>query len=131
MSRTTLQNTLAELFTLLAATDGTPVASLATAGCSKVYPHEPGASGVVKPCSVTIAPTRIEPTDWTITLRVYVQDLHPEKAQDLLVDVPVAVSNLLLSGVGYGPDRWEMGWDPDIGCWAAISEVMVGREDGF
>lgn len=131
MSRTTLQNTLAELYGLLADTNGNPVSSLASAGCKKVYPHEPGATGVAKPCSVTMHPSRIEPREWVITLRVYVADLTPAEAQDLLVDVPVTVGTLLKAGQSYGPDRWELGWDPDIGCWAAVGEVMVGREDNF
>lgn len=130
MSRTTLQNTLTEMFGLLASDAvGTPVASLSTAGCVKVYPHEPGAGGVVKPCSVTISPAAIRPTDWMVAVRVYVDDQYPDRAQDLVVDVPVAVSALLVPG--YGPDEWDMGWQPELGCWLASSLVTVGREDGF
>lgn len=132
MSRTSLQNTLAELFALLADGDGNPVASLAALDVSKVYPHEPGASGWLHPCSVTLFPSAIEPTDWTITTRVYVDgSLTPAVAQDFLIDVPVAVGDLLAAGQGYGPDRWALGWADELGCYIAASEVMVGREDGF
>jgi hypothetical protein len=132
LARTTLQATLAELFALLSTgTDGTPETALVDAGCTKVYPHEPGATGVVKPCSVTISPAGIEPLDWRIAVRVYVDDQHPERAQDLLIEVPVAVDSLLKPGLGYGPSRWDMGWVEEIGCWAATCELMVGREDGF
>lgn len=131
MARTTLQNALSELHGLLASDTSTytPQSSLSTLGVVRVYPHEPGASGVSKPCSVTISPSGMEPTEWRITIRVYVDDQDPARAQDLLIDVPVAIDQLLPSG--YGPSRWEMGWDPDIKCWAAVEELMVGREDYF
>jgi hypothetical protein len=132
VSRTTLQNTLTEMYGLLASdANGTPVTALANAGATKVYPHEPGAAGVVKPCGVTISPSAIEPLEWGVALRVYVADLTPDKAQDLLIDVPVAIDALLAAGQGYGPSNWEMGWEQDIGCWAAVSTLRVGREDGF
>ena len=132
MSRTTFQNTLTELFALLADTDGNPVASLATAGAVKVYPHEPGSSGVAQPCSVTIDFGGIEPTDWVISVRVYVAGkVLGAASQDLRVDVPVAVSALLRDGAGYGPDRWQPQWLPELESWVISSEVLVGREDGF
>lgn len=132
MARTTFQNALAELFALLADTNGNPVASLVTAGCVKVYPHEPGAAGVAQPCAVTISPSGIEPTDWVIIIRVYVAGkVVAEAAQDLLIDTTVAVGDLLLDGVGYGPDRWAFNWVPELESWVGSSEVMVGREDGY
>ena len=130
MARTTFQNTLTELLALLADTDGNPVSSLSTAGVKKVYPHEPGATGVVKPCSVTIDPAGMDPTEWRIMLRVYVSgDLPPEASQDRLIDVPVAIDALLTAG--YGPSRWEFAWDDEIQARVALCELMVGREDGF
>lgn len=129
MSRTTFQNTLTELFALLADTNGVPVATLASAGVVKVYPHEPGATGVVKPCSVTLSPSMIDTLDWQITIRVYVADTTPAAAQDLCIDVPVTIDGLLTAG--FGPSRWEIGWQPEIGCWLATSVLAVGREDGF
>lgn len=132
MARTTLQNTLSELYGLLASdANGTPRTSLSTAGCSKVYDKEPGAGGWVKPCSITMAPVGLEPTEWTIALRVYVDDQYGERAQDLMVDVTVAADILLAGGQGYGPSRWDMGWSPELNCWVSMSTVMVGREDGF
>jgi hypothetical protein len=130
MSRTTLQNALAELYGLLADSDGNPVATLSALGVAKCYPHEPGAGGWVKPCSITLFPSGIEPTEWTISVRVYVAgDVPPAEAQDFLIDVPVAVMDLLTAG--YGPDRWQMGWNIDLDCYLAMSEIVVGREDGF
>lgn len=132
MSRTTFQNALAELFALLADTNGVPVASLSTAGAVKVYPHEPGAAGWQNPCSVTLSPGGIDPTDWVVTVRVYVAGtVLPATAQDLLIDVTVCVGDLLFDGVGYGPDRWAFQWVTELDCWVASSEVMIGREDGF
>lgn len=130
MSRNTFSDTLTEMFALLADTSGRPVSSLATLRVSKVFDYEPGASGWVKPCSVTLFPSAIEPTDWTITARVYVDGAIPPKdAQQFLIDVPVAVGDLLADGQGYGPDRWEMGWSPDLDCYLATSTVLVGRQD--
>lgn len=132
MARTTFQNTLTELFALLADSNGVPVASLASAGVVKVFPHEPGATGWLHPCSVTISPTAIEPTEWVVTVRVYVAGkVLPAAAQDLLLDSTVVVGDLLFCGVGYGPDRWAFGWVDGLDCWVASSEVTVGREDGF
>lgn len=132
MSRTTLQNTLTELYGLLASdANGTPRTSLATAGCAKVYDREPGAGGWVKPASITMFPSGLEPTEWTVDLRVYVDNQYGERAQDLLVDVTVAADVLLAAGAGYGPSRWDMGWSPDLDCWVSTCTLQVGREDGF
>lgn len=131
MSRTTFQNALAEIYGLLASDSaGTPRASLSSAGCVRVLPYDGAAGGAARPCSVTVSPLGIEPTDWTIAVRVYVSDQDPARAQDLLVDNTVAVDTLLAGGQGYGPSRWQFGWDETIG-WFAASEVQVGREDGF
>lgn len=127
-----MQATMAEVFGLLAAdANGTPEDALVTAGCSKVYDVEPGAPGWVKPCSVTIAPAGIDPTDWLVAVRVYVDDQYPGRSQDLLIDVTVAVDAILGDGEGYGPSRWDMGWQPELGCWIASTTLLVGREDGF
>lgn len=131
MSRTTFQNALAEMYDLLASdAGGTPRTSLANAGCVRVLAYDGGAGGVAKPCGVTLSPAGMEPTDWTIAVRVYVSDQDPARAQDLLIDNTVAVDLLLAAGAGYGPSRWVFAWDETIG-WFASSEVMVGREDGF
>ena len=132
MSRTTLQNTLTELYGILSSDAvGTPVASLATAGCVKVYPHEPGAGGVVRPCSVTIDVASIDSLDWGIAVRVYVSDQDPARAQDLKINVPVAVDALMTAG--YGPSRWSFDVaDLSTGIiHLATCELAVGREDGF
>lgn len=133
MSRTTFQDALAELHGLLANTStNVPVAALATVGVAVVYPYEPGAAGWIKPCSVTLSPAGIDPTDWLVDVRVYVDGgQNPARAQDLLIDVSVEVGKLLLAGAAYGPDRWQFGWQPDLDCWIATSTVSIGREDGF
>lgn len=133
MSRTTFQNAISELHGLLAnTTTNVPVASLDAAGVQVVYPYEPGAAGWIKPCSVTLSPSGIDPTDWRIDVRVYVDGGQSmSAAQDLLIDVTVAVGDLLKAGAGYGPDRWQMGWTPELECFVALSTVEVGREDGF
>jgi len=130
LARTSFQSTLAELFALLADSNGVPVSSLS--GVAKVFPHEPGATGWVHPCSVTLSPAAIEPYEWVVTVRVYVAGkVLPAVAQDLLIDTTVAVGDLLKAGAGYGPDRWAFGWVTELDCWVASSEVTVGREDGF
>ena len=132
MTRTTFQNAMAELFDVLTIDDnGTPESSLGDAGCRKVYDHEPGAGGWVKPCAITLSPAGIEPLEWLIALRVYVDDQYGPRAQDLLVEVAVAAGALLRDAVGYGPDRFDFGWATDLGCWVGTSTLAVGREDGF
>lgn len=132
MSRTTFQNALAELHALLADSSNVPVSGLSSAGAKVVYPFEPGAAGWIKPCSVTLSPSGIEPTDWLVDVRVYVDaGQDPAAAQDLLVDVSVKVGDLLRAGAAFGPDQWQMGYQPDLDCWVSVSTVRVGREDGF
>lgn len=132
MSRASFQGALAEVFALLASdANGTPEAPLVTAGVAKVYDAEPGAAGWVKPCSVTVAPSGITPTDWTVEVRVYVDDQYAARAQDLLVDATVAVDALLKTGEAFGPSQWDMGWQPPLECWLARCTLQVGREDGF
>lgn len=132
MSRTTYQTAIAEMVALLADTSGVPVTALSTAGAVKVFDHEPGAEGWLHPCSVTLSPAGMEPTDWLVAVRVYVDGkVVAATAQDLLVDVSVKVDQLLRDGVAFGPSRWAFGWEPNLGCWVAQSDVMIGREDGF
>lgn len=133
MSRATLSAALDELFGLLSA-DGTsaPVSALTSAGVVRVLDHEPGAAGVPKPCAVTMEPVGIDPTEWVVRVRVYVAgELAPKTAQDRTVDAVVAVDSVLKAGDGYGPSSWQMGWNEELGCHIAFSDVMVGREDGF
>jgi len=131
VSRTTFQNALSEIYGLLASDSaGTPRASLSSAGCVRVLPYDGGAGGTAKPCSITVSPLGMEPFDWTIAVRVYVADQDQNRAQDLLVDVTVAADALLMAGEGYGPSRWQFGWEENIG-WYSATEVNVGREDGF
>ena len=132
MSRTTLANALDEMFGLLSASGQTPVASLVSAGVRVVLDHEPGAAGVPKPCSVTMEPAGIDPTEWIIRVRVYVAgELPPKTAQDQLMAAVVALDAVLKAGEGYGPSSWQMGWNEELGCSLAFSDVQVGREDGF
>jgi len=120
------------MFALLANSSGVPVTALSNTKVAKVFPYEPGSAGWLHPCSVTLSPTAIEPTEWVVTVRVYVAGkVVPETAQDMLIDTTVAVSTLLFNGVGYGPDRWAFGWVDGLDCWVASSEVTIGREDGF
>jgi hypothetical protein len=131
VSRTTFQNALAEMHALLGnVTTFAPVASLATAGAKVVFPFEPGAAGWVKPCSVTMSPAGMDATDWQVLVRVYVDaGQAPAVAQDLLIDVTVAVGARLASGSGYGPDEWRFDYIDALDCWVASSTVLIGRED--
>ena len=130
MSRTTFANALDELFGLLSAAGTAPKQDLLDAGVRFVLDHEPGAAGVPKPCSVTMEPAGIDPTDWMVRVRVYVAgELPPKTAQDLLVNAAVATAAVLKTGVGYGPLSWQMGWNDEIAAYVAVSDVAIGRED--
>lgn len=132
MSRATLADTLDEMFGLVSAGGQTPVQSLLDAGVRFVLDHEPGAAGVPKPCAVTMEPAGIDPLEWVVRVRVYVAgELPPKAAQDQMVAAVVAVDAVLKAGEGYGPSSWQMGWNEELGCYLAFSDVQVGREDGF
>lgn len=133
MSRTTFQSAIAELHALLGDDETfAPVTALANAGCVRALPYEPGATGWAKPCTVTVSPEGIDPTDWRISVRVYVDaGQAPATAQNLLIDVTVAVGNALRDGAAYGPDEWQFTYSPDLDAWVGLSTVRVGREDGF
>lgn len=132
MSRVTFAAALDEMFGLMSTGGQTPVQSLLDAGIVRVFDHEPGASGVPKPCAVTMEPAGIDPTVWVVRVRVYVAGEKPPKdAQDLMVSAVVALDAALKAGEGYGPSSWQMGWNEELGCYLAFSDVSIGREDNF
>lgn len=132
MSRTTVAGAATELYDLLTTdANGTPETVLSTAGVTKVYPRDPGAGGVVKPCSVTLQYAGWTPTDWRFAVRVYINDANDLTAQDRMISVTTALDSLLRDGAAFGPSQGEVGWEDEIKSWVAVSEVMVGREDGF
>ena len=135
MSRTTLSGALTEIHTLLADDPtqdvATPVASLVTAGVSKVLNHEPGATGVPAPCAVTVEPVGIDPEFWPVRVRVYVSDGPGKLPQSRMVAAMVAIDDAFKAADAFGPSRWQSGWNEEIGCHVAFCDLMVGREDGF
>jgi hypothetical protein len=117
---------IADLYRQSAA--GVPKSSLITAGCAHVYDHEPGAAGVVKPCSITVSPAGMNTDFWLVRVRVYVTgDIPAEKGQDTLVAVMVAAD--ALADEYAGPSVWESAWIEEIGMWVAGNDLMIGRED--
>jgi hypothetical protein len=132
LSRTTIAGAATELYNSLTVDDdGNPEASLVTAGVAKVYPFEPGASGVAKPASITLTFAGWDPTNWRWTVRVYVGDQNPLVAQDMMVAIVSAADALLRDGVAFGPSEGDVQWLDEVQTWMASSEVLVGREDGF
>jgi hypothetical protein len=132
MPNTTLTGATTALFDLLSNDDdGNPVQSLGDAGVVKVYPMEPGATGVAFPCSVTIQFAGWTPTDWVFNVRIYVADLHPLIAQDLIEAAYTAVDAALKAGAFVGPSAGDVQWVEEIKTWVAGGPVMIGREDGF
>lgn len=132
MSRATFADAIDEMYGLLSANPPAPVQSLADAGVVRALDYEPGANGWLKPCTVTLWPSRITPEFWMVGVRVYVApELSPRAARDLLLSATVAVDAALKAGEGYGPSDWTLGWQDTLDCYLASSEVMVGREDGF
>ena len=106
MAVDTFANSILHVAALLANTNGVPNATMTAAGCAHVYDHEPGASGVMKPCSVTVSPSGMDPEFWLIRQRVYVTgDLPADRGQDTLIAVMVAVDGLM--DAYCGPSNWE------------------------
>jgi len=128
MTVDTFANSIAHVAALLANTSGVPNVSMVAAGCAHVYDHEPGASGVLKPCSVTVSPAGMTPEFWLIRTRVYVTgDLDPKKGQALLIDVMNAVDDLM--DAYCGPSNWESAYIDEIEMFVAGNDLMIGRED--
>lgn len=134
MSRTTIAGAATELYDALSTdANGTPEASLASAGVVKIYPKEPGASGVVGPAAVTIQFTGWDPTNWLFAVRYYVSDSDNLVAQNRIIAIVAAADALLRDGVAFGPSQGtvEIIELPSGIVWVANTEVTVGREDGF
>jgi hypothetical protein len=132
LSRTTIAGAATELYNSLTVDDdGNPEQSLVDAGIVKVYPFEPGASGVAKPASITVMFSGWTPTEWRFQIRIYVTDTAPLVAQDIIQDTVTAVEALLKTGQAFGPDVGEIAWVDEIQAWVAMTESLVGREDGF
>jgi hypothetical protein len=131
VSRSTFQGAIDELEALLVTSGTTPATALATAGVTAVYDHEPGATGVPSGCTVTLSPGGFDPTMWIIRLRIYITDRNAAADQALLVASSAAVDAAVRAGEGFLPERWEMGWQPDLGVWLAAVDVSVGRQDYF
>lgn len=131
MSRSTLAGALAELNALLVTTGTTPAASLSSAGVTLVLGREPGAEGVPSGCTVTLDVSGMDPAEWALRIRIYVTDNPTGSVQALRISSMTAVDALVRSGQGFHLARWETGWAPELGCWLAAADVMVGREDYF
>lgn len=123
MARTTLANAKAELFGLLQS-GGTPT----VAGVTKVFDHEPASGQALKPVSITLFTAGATPTEWLITVRVYVSaDVDVRKAQADLDLLMAAIEARLTSG--YGPSQWDIEYADDLKMLVATWLLEVGRED--
>lgn len=121
MARTSLAASRAELYALLT-TGGLP------AGVTVAYDHEPAPGHVQKPGAVTIFTAGMTPTDYLITLRIYMPtDTDAEKAQEDLDAAVMAVDARMTSG--FGPSNWTVEWMEELSALIASNTFEVGRED--
>ena len=89
-----------------------------------VYDYEPPI--VTAGTSVTVSTAGFGPTEWRLSVRVYVSDTVPQTAQDRLDEVAPAV-DAALAVVPRGD--WDTGYDEDRGVFFAVATVEYPRED--
>lgn len=91
-----------------------------------VYGYEPPT--VPGGTTVTVATGGITPTEWVLTLRVYVSDSQPGDAQNTLDDTVTAI-DIGLSDVAPRPETWDFSYDEERRMFVATASVPIGRED--
>ena len=119
MARTTLSETIAELYALV---DDVDVES--------TYDFEPANREMWLPSALTIYVAAWTPDSWVILLRLYVEMVEgSEEAQTKLYALAVEVENRL--SAAYGPSSWTFEYDRELGLQVGTLTLEVGREDYF
>jgi hypothetical protein len=99
-----------------------------------IFDHEPHTLN--KTPAVTVTAAGFTPTDWQLTVRIYVKgDRGPQIAQIELDDLAGQVDRHIRDGGGngtvFGPSQCTFGWVEDIQCHVAELQIVRGREDYF
>lgn len=89
-----------------------------------VYNHEPAM--VTAGVSVTVSSAGFSPTEWLLSVRVYVTARTPESDQDLLDQHASAVDAVLDPAPR---EQWDFGFDEDRNAFVAEATVSYPRED--
>jgi hypothetical protein len=76
--------------------------------------------------TVTVSSAGVEPTEWVLAVRVYVNGIQPAEAQDTLDQVVVQVD----AGLTHVPrSEWGFEWDDARTAFVATTTVQYPRED--
>jgi hypothetical protein len=104
----------------------------ALTGCA-ISDYEP--STLNKLPAVTVTAAGFTPTEWQLTVRIYVKgDRGPRRSQMELDDLAAQVDRHIRdagSETVFGPSQCTFGWVEDIQCHVAEMAVTRGREDYF
>jgi hypothetical protein len=76
--------------------------------------------------TVTVASTGMESVEWVLTIRVYVNGIQTEEAQDLLDDTVSSVDSGMVS---VPRTSWTFGWDALRNAYVATTTAMFPRDD--
>jgi hypothetical protein len=121
MTRNSLANAKAELYGLVSGAN-------LPAGVAAAYQYEPIGGHMQKPVAVTLFTSGMTPTEYLLTLRIYVTtDVDAKTAQDTMDTLIEMIDNQMTSG--FGPSDWEVVLDQEIAALVATNRLRVGRED--
>lgn len=114
-------------------TNGTPAASLAALGVTKVWQYEPRLGDLVKPLAVTIMPAGVKPTDYMFTVRIYASLEESPQAGVTNLVATIDALDQLFKPVQYGASEYETGFLETDGGTLIVAKTTgaLGREDGF
>jgi len=109
--------------------EGTPHADIAP-WVASVYRNEPRPGELPKPAGITLFTDGIDPTEYRIRVRIYVDPSQSVgEMQDHMDCAIEAVADLLDSDPQFGRASWEHGYDASIDALIAQAVYEVGRED--
>lgn len=124
---------ISELFSLLADSNGAPVAALSSAGVVQVFDHEPKAGDGQGNCYVTVTAGGMLPDFWRFTIRVYSRWQESAKvAHDVAVAAMVAIDTLIATGSSsvFGAAEWSPAEpSPEIEAFVVTGTIIAGRAD--
>ena len=131
MAATSLSAARDDLYGLLVAntTTGAPEGSLTAV--TKVYKYEPLPGDILKPISVTILTSGMDPEYFVFELRIYASDGSNNQTQANLDTAIQQVDARLRASAEFGPSAWTVEWIDELGAWIARTEQRAGRQDYF
>jgi hypothetical protein len=131
MAATSLSEARTDLYTLLVSdlATGAPHADLTAV--TKVYKYEPLPGDILKPISITILTSGMDPEFYEFEIRIYASDGANTQTQANLDSAIQQVDTRLRGSAEFGPSNWSIEWVDELGCWIARANTTAGRQDYF